>query len=212
MSRTRLALLAILVLAFGVRAAYVASDLHPNYRPWLYGGMAHDIMHDGHWFQINRSAVDREIAGARRLLDVGNGGVFDYDTRLAERVVGVDLFLDGSPPHLADHITLRRGDALALRARGSRPARPPSRPAGLGRSCTQVAPRPSGRRRCVCRDLPGASYRLDRTHMRAANRWKHRRASERPFFPCWGHAAIPSLRRRHAVTTVRPCPLGMLLC
>ncbi|MGA2162891.1 MAG: class I SAM-dependent methyltransferase [Solirubrobacteraceae bacterium] len=61
-----------------------------------------------------RRAIDREIAGARYLLDVGNGGVFDYDTRLVERLVGVDLFLDGTPPHLADHITLRRGDALAL--------------------------------------------------------------------------------------------------
>jgi SAM-dependent methyltransferase len=61
-----------------------------------------------------RRAIDHEIAGTRRLLDVGNGGVFDYDTRLAERVVGVDLFLEGTPPHLADHITFRRGDALAL--------------------------------------------------------------------------------------------------
>ncbi len=58
MSRTRFALLAIFVIALGVRAAYVASDLHPNYRPWLYGGMAHDIVDDGHWFQINRSAVN----------------------------------------------------------------------------------------------------------------------------------------------------------
>jgi SAM-dependent methyltransferase len=59
-------------------------------------------------------AVSREIAGARRLLDVGNGGVFVYDTSLAEEIVGVDLFLDGTPPSLSDHITLRRGDALAL--------------------------------------------------------------------------------------------------
>jgi SAM-dependent methyltransferase len=64
-----------------------------------------------------RRAIDREIAGTRRLLDVGNGGVFDYDTRLAGRVVGVDLFLEGTPPHLADHITLRCGDALALNER-----------------------------------------------------------------------------------------------
>jgi 4-amino-4-deoxy-L-arabinose transferase-like glycosyltransferase len=58
MSRTRLSLLVIFVIALGARAAYVASDLHPDYRPWLYGGMAHDIVHDGHWFQINLSAVD----------------------------------------------------------------------------------------------------------------------------------------------------------
>jgi SAM-dependent methyltransferase len=61
-----------------------------------------------------RRVVDREIAGTRRLLDVGNGGVFDYDTNLAEQIVGVDLFLDGTPPSLSEHITLRYGDALAL--------------------------------------------------------------------------------------------------
>lgn len=61
-----------------------------------------------------RDAVDREIVGARRLLDVGNGGVFDYDTELAERIVGVDLFLDGTPSPLGKNIVLRRGDALAL--------------------------------------------------------------------------------------------------
>jgi SAM-dependent methyltransferase len=61
-----------------------------------------------------RNAVDREIDGARHLLDVGNGGVFDYDTDLAERIVGVDLFLDGTPAPRDGNITLRRGDALAL--------------------------------------------------------------------------------------------------
>lgn len=61
-----------------------------------------------------RRAVDREIAGARLLLDVGNGGVFDYDTALAERIVGVDLFLDGTPPRVPENVLLRRGDALAL--------------------------------------------------------------------------------------------------
>ena len=61
-----------------------------------------------------RNAIDPKIAGARRLLDVGNGGVFDYDTQLAEQIVGVDLFLDDAPSHLGENITLRRGDALAL--------------------------------------------------------------------------------------------------
>jgi SAM-dependent methyltransferase len=61
-----------------------------------------------------RDAIDREISGARSLLDVGNGGVFDYNTDLAERIVGVDLFLDGTPPSLGENIVLRRGDALAL--------------------------------------------------------------------------------------------------
>jgi SAM-dependent methyltransferase len=61
-----------------------------------------------------RRAIDPEIAGARRLLDVGNGGVFDYDTDLAGEIVGVDLFLDGTPEQLPGNITLRQGDALAL--------------------------------------------------------------------------------------------------
>ena len=61
-----------------------------------------------------RDAIDPKIAGARRLLDVGNGGVFDYNTELAEQIVGVDLFLDGTPSPLGDNIVLRRGDALAL--------------------------------------------------------------------------------------------------
>lgn len=61
-----------------------------------------------------RRAIDSQIAGARRLLDVGNGGVFDYDTGLAEQIVGVDLFLGSEPEAVGENITLRRGDALAL--------------------------------------------------------------------------------------------------
>ncbi|HEY7960512.1 MAG TPA: class I SAM-dependent methyltransferase [Solirubrobacteraceae bacterium] len=61
-----------------------------------------------------RRVIDREIAGVHRMLDVGNGGVFDYDTRLAEQIVGVDLFLHDTSPSPASNITLRRGDALAL--------------------------------------------------------------------------------------------------
>jgi SAM-dependent methyltransferase len=62
-----------------------------------------------------RLAVTNAIVGARRMLDVGNGGVFAYDTQVVGEIVGVDLFLDdigvsGLPPN----VTLRRGDALAL--------------------------------------------------------------------------------------------------
>ena len=62
-----------------------------------------------------RKVVNREIAGRRRLLDIGNGGVFDYDTSLVPEIVGVDLFLDDSDGRgLPPNVTLRRGDALAL--------------------------------------------------------------------------------------------------
>jgi SAM-dependent methyltransferase len=62
-----------------------------------------------------REAVTRELAGTERLLDVGNGGVFDYDTTVVHEIVAVDLFLDqvpaaGFPPN----VTPRKGDALAL--------------------------------------------------------------------------------------------------
>lgn len=61
-----------------------------------------------------RAAVNDAIAGTRMLLDIGNGGVFDYDTSRAEKIVGVDLFLDESAPPVPANVTLRRGDALAL--------------------------------------------------------------------------------------------------
>jgi SAM-dependent methyltransferase len=62
-----------------------------------------------------RNAVNERIVGIQRLLDVGNGGVFDYDTSLVPEVVGVDLFLDDSKPERAPpNVTLRVGNALAL--------------------------------------------------------------------------------------------------
>jgi ubiquinone/menaquinone biosynthesis C-methylase UbiE len=65
-------------------------------------------------YRAIRAAVDAEIKGSKRLLDVGNGGVFDYDTDLAEQIVGVDLCLSETSPAPAQNISLRRGDALAL--------------------------------------------------------------------------------------------------
>jgi len=56
MSSTRLTLLAIFLLALGVRLAYLESDPRPLFGSWLQGGMAHNIVDDGHWFQINTNA------------------------------------------------------------------------------------------------------------------------------------------------------------
>jgi SAM-dependent methyltransferase len=61
-----------------------------------------------------RAEVNMAIAGTQRLLDIGNGGVFDYDTQLVPEIVGVDLFLDEAAPDVPENVTLRRGDALAL--------------------------------------------------------------------------------------------------
>jgi Dolichyl-phosphate-mannose-protein mannosyltransferase len=57
-SRTQLALLGIFLIALGVRFAYLRSDPHPRYGVWQQGGMAHNIVADGHWFQINMRAHD----------------------------------------------------------------------------------------------------------------------------------------------------------
>jgi hypothetical protein len=43
-----------------------------------------------------REAITREVARTGRLLDVGNGGLFEYDTNQAEEIVAVDLFLHPS--------------------------------------------------------------------------------------------------------------------
>lgn len=62
-----------------------------------------------------RRVIDREVTGVDRLLDIGNGGVFDYDVHLVKQVVGVDLFVDETTvANLPPHVSLRRGDALAL--------------------------------------------------------------------------------------------------
>jgi SAM-dependent methyltransferase len=66
-------------------------------------------------YRLIREAITGEVAGTRRLLDVGNGGVFEYDTEQVGEIVAVDLFLDQLPPgHFPPNVTPRRGDALAL--------------------------------------------------------------------------------------------------
>jgi SAM-dependent methyltransferase len=66
-------------------------------------------------YQRIREALTREVAGTELLLDVGNGGVCEYDTTRVGRIVAVDLFLDRLPAsHFPPNVTARRGDALAL--------------------------------------------------------------------------------------------------
>jgi SAM-dependent methyltransferase len=61
------------------------------------------------------AALNRELAGVERLLDVGNGGVFEYNTRVAREIVAVDLFLERLPAaRFPDNVTPRDGDALEL--------------------------------------------------------------------------------------------------
>ena len=62
-----------------------------------------------------REALTREVAGTELLLDVGNGGVFEYDTDPGRANRGGGS-LPRPPARLAfpANVTARRGDALAL--------------------------------------------------------------------------------------------------
>jgi SAM-dependent methyltransferase len=66
-------------------------------------------------YRLIREAITREVSGADRLLDIGNGGVFEYETDRVNEIVAVDLFLDRLPTeHFPPNVTPRRGDALSL--------------------------------------------------------------------------------------------------
>jgi SAM-dependent methyltransferase len=60
-----------------------------------------------------RRCLEHELRGQAAVLDVGNGGFFNYDTTLAGSVTAVDLFLADGPGPLAN-TTFRRGSLLAL--------------------------------------------------------------------------------------------------
>lgn len=63
-----------------------------------------------------RLRIEEAIWNTRLLLDVGNGGVFDYDTALVCRVVALDLFLHSLPAGYRNppNVTLCSGSALDL--------------------------------------------------------------------------------------------------
>jgi SAM-dependent methyltransferase len=67
-------------------------------------------------YAVIRASVNEGIRGIRTLLDIGNGGVFDYDTDLVASIVGIDLFLDDLPEsyEVPPNVTLKTGDALAI--------------------------------------------------------------------------------------------------
>lgn len=76
----------------------------------VYGKHAAEL--DTH--NLIRRAVGAELSGVERLLDVGNGGVFHYDTSIVGSIVAVDLFLDPATGGFPANVTAKRGDALAL--------------------------------------------------------------------------------------------------
>jgi SAM-dependent methyltransferase len=66
-------------------------------------------------YRLIRAAIETEIAGTQTLLDVGNGGVFEYSPELVGSIVAVDLFLSQVPrDQFPPNVVARDGDALNL--------------------------------------------------------------------------------------------------
>ena len=63
-----------------------------------------------------RATLDRELAGIERLIDVGNGGVFDYDLDVVGAVTAVDVFPEPTGQELPAKVTFIEGSALSLPA------------------------------------------------------------------------------------------------
>jgi SAM-dependent methyltransferase len=57
--------------------------------------------------------VARELEGQGHVLDIGNGGFFNYNPQLAQRVTAVDLFVEDGPGPTPNS-TFKRGSILDL--------------------------------------------------------------------------------------------------
>lgn len=63
-----------------------------------------------------RAYINNAIKGLPNLLDIGNGGVFDYDVGLVPNIIGLDLFLDKLPASFQcpANVTMKTGSALDI--------------------------------------------------------------------------------------------------
>ena len=63
--------------------------------------------------------ISGKVAGVDSLIDIGNGGVFDYDPSKVKTITAVDLFFAGIPPellhrHFPPNATAVQGSALHI--------------------------------------------------------------------------------------------------
>jgi SAM-dependent methyltransferase len=66
-------------------------------------------------YRLIRKEIEAELEDTGTLLDVGNGGVFEYDPGLIGAIVAVDLFLSKIPAEeFPTNVEARDGDALSL--------------------------------------------------------------------------------------------------
>jgi len=61
-------------------------------------------------------AINFGLSGCHNILDIGNGGVFDYNTALLQKIIGLDLFLDALPKDtkLPENVKMVQGSALDI--------------------------------------------------------------------------------------------------
>ena len=62
-------------------------------------------------YNYMRLSIENELDGVKSLLDIGNGGFFNYDITNVPRVVALDLFLD-EKKNYGRNVTAIQGDAL----------------------------------------------------------------------------------------------------
>lgn len=70
-------------------------------------------------YKIIRNFISGRIDGFESVVDIGNGGVFDYDTTRVGEITAIDLFLESLPPELVikyfpKNARPKNGSALSL--------------------------------------------------------------------------------------------------
>jgi SAM-dependent methyltransferase len=65
-------------------------------------------------YQILFNKITQNVLGSRRLLDIGHGGSFDYDTKKVKEIIGLDLEEMIKEELLPKNIKLKVGSALDI--------------------------------------------------------------------------------------------------
>jgi SAM-dependent methyltransferase len=95
--------------SFNANASYFLNNIE-QYRSLVSTTDTHKRIND---------FISQKLSGVGELIDIGNGGVFDYDTSLVTSITAVDLFLADLPPELLQkyfpaNARARQGSALAI--------------------------------------------------------------------------------------------------
>jgi ubiquinone/menaquinone biosynthesis C-methylase UbiE len=67
-------------------------------------------------YAMINSKINHELFGIKKMLDIGNGGVFDYEVSLVPNITGLDLFLDDLPKGIVipKNVKMVQGSALEI--------------------------------------------------------------------------------------------------